>query len=53
MLYSVMLKTDAHPLPRCMGEWTQGKAIQAAAALHDKRAGDVSIVSASGKVYLY
>jgi len=53
MLYTVMVQGAGHPLPAEVGEFTLGKALRCAEKLHAKKAGEICIVSSSGRRYLY
>ena len=53
MLYTVMVKSDSHPLPAEVGEFTLGRALKVAEKLHNRKAGEICIVSSSGRRYLW
>ena len=53
MLYTVMVQGRGNPLPAEVGEFSLGGAIKCAEKLHAKNAGEICIVSSSGRKYLY
>lgn len=53
MLYTVMVQGHGNPMPAEVGEFTLGGALRCAEKLHAKKAGEVIVISSSGRRYLY